>query len=77
MALIQKSQELPKHNIYIDGKKATGEEVAALPPNPKGHIAEDGSVWITTEDGSEKKALTLESNNQGSKNKDKRDYTAV
>ena len=59
----KKGQELPKHNIYIDGKKATSEEVAALPPNPKGHIAEDGSVWITTEDGSEKKALTLESNN--------------
>ena len=59
----KKGQELPKHDIYIDGKKATSEEVAALPPNPKGHIAEDGSVWITTEDGSEKKALTLESNN--------------
>ena len=31
----KKGQELPKHNIYIDGKKATSEEVAALPPNPK------------------------------------------
>ena len=59
----KKGQELPKHNIYIDGKKATSEEVAALPPNPKGHIAEDGSVWITTKEGSDNKALTLELNN--------------
>lgn len=59
----KKGQKKPVPDIYINGKKATSEEVAALPPNPKGHIAEDGSVWITTEDGSEKKALTLESNN--------------
>ena len=59
----KKGQGLPKHNIYIDGKKATSEEVAALPPNPKGHIAEDGSVWITTKEGFDNKALTLELNN--------------
>lgn len=37
-------------DIYIDGKKATSEEVAALPANPKGTISADGTVWITTEE---------------------------
>ena len=56
----KKGQKIPTPNIYIDGKKATSEEVAALPPNPKGHIAEDGSVWITTEEGADEKVIPLE-----------------
>ena len=37
-------------DIYINGKKATSEEIAALPANPKGTISADGTVWITTEE---------------------------
>lgn len=44
------NEEKPVPDIYINGKKATSEEVAALPPNPKGSIAADGTVWIVTED---------------------------
>ena len=43
-------EKKPVPDIYIDGKKATSEEIAALPANPKGTISTDGTVWITTED---------------------------
>ena len=43
-------EKKPVPDIYIDGKKATSEEIAALPANPRGSIASDGTVWITTED---------------------------
>jgi TonB family protein len=44
------NEQKPVPDIYIDGKKATSEEIAALPANPKGTISTDGTVWITTED---------------------------
>ena len=44
------NEEKPAPDIYIDGKKATSEEIAALPANPKGTISADGTVWITTEE---------------------------
>ena len=44
------NEEKPAPDIYINGKKATSEEIAALPANPKGTISADGTVWITTED---------------------------
>ena len=44
------NEKKPAPDIYIDGKKATSEEVAALPANPKGTISADGTVWITTEE---------------------------
>ena len=44
------NEEKPAPDIYINGKKATSEEIAALPANPKGTISTDGTVWITTED---------------------------
>ena len=44
------NEKKPAPDIYIDGKKATSEEIAALPANPKGTISADGTVWITTED---------------------------
>ena len=44
------NEEKPAPDIYINGKKATNEEIAALPANPKGTISTDGTVWITTED---------------------------
>ena len=37
-------------DIYIDGKKATSEEVAALPTNPKGYVEPDGTVQLITEE---------------------------
>jgi protein TonB len=37
-------------DIYIDGKKATSEEVAALPANPKGYVEPDGTVQLITEE---------------------------
>ena len=43
-------EKKPVPDIYINGKKATSEEIAALPANPRGSIASDGTVWITTED---------------------------
>ena len=43
-------EEKPVPDIYINGRKATSEEMAALPPNPKGSIAADGTVWIELED---------------------------
>lgn len=59
----KKGQKKPVPDIYINGKKATSEEVAALPPNPKGHIAEDGTMHIYTDEGTNENALTLEVNN--------------
>ena len=59
----KKGQKKPVPYIYINGKKATSEEVAALPPNPKGHIAEDGTMHIYTDQGANEKALPLEVNN--------------
>lgn len=50
-------EKKPVPDIYIDGKKATSEEIAALPANPRGSIASDGTVWITTEDEPEEKPL--------------------
>ena len=44
------NEKKPAPDIYIDGKKATSEEIAALPANPKGTISADGTVWITTEE---------------------------
>ena len=44
------NEEKSAPDIYINGKKATSEEIAALPANPKGTISTDGTVWITTED---------------------------
>ena len=44
------NEEKPAPDIYINGKKATSEEIAALPANPKGTISADGTVWITTEE---------------------------
>ena len=44
------NEEKPAPDIYINGKKATSEEIAVLPANPKGTISTDGTVWITTED---------------------------
>jgi len=49
------NEKKPVPDIYIDGKKATSEEVAALPANPKGTIAADGTVWISTYDKPEEK----------------------
>ena len=46
----KKGEKKAVPDVYIDGKKATSEEIAALPANPKGSIAEDGTVWITTKD---------------------------
>ena len=59
----KKGQKKPVPDIYINGKKATSEEVAALPPNPKGHIAEDGTMHIYTDQGANEKALPLEVSN--------------
>ena len=44
------NEKKPAPDIYINGRKATSEEVAALPANPEGTISADGTVWITTED---------------------------
>ena len=44
------NEEKPAPDIYINGKKATSEEITDLPANPKGTISTDGTVWITTED---------------------------
>ena len=44
------NEEKPAPDIYINGKKATSEEITDLPANPKGTISTDGTVLITTED---------------------------
>ena len=43
------NEQKPVPDIYIDGKKATSEEVAALPANPKGYVEPDGTVQLITE----------------------------
>ena len=49
------NEKKPAPDIYIDGKKATSEEVAALPANPKGYIEPDGTVQLITEEKSAEK----------------------
>ena len=44
------NEKKPVPDIYIDGKKATSEEVAALPANPKGYVEPDGTVQLITEE---------------------------
>ena len=44
------NEQKPVPDIYIDGKKATSEEVAALPANPKGYVEPDGTVQLITEE---------------------------
>ncbi|MBR5014825.1 MAG: TonB family protein [Bacteroidales bacterium] len=44
------NEKKPAYDIYIDGKKATSEEVAALPANPKGYVEPDGTVQLITEE---------------------------
>ena len=38
------NEEKPAPDIYINGKKATSEEITDLPANPKGTISTDGTV---------------------------------
>ena len=49
------NEKKPVPDIYIDGKKATSEEVAALPANPKGYVEPDGTVQLITEEKSAEK----------------------
>ena len=49
------NEKKPAPDIYIDGKKATSEEVAALPANPQGYIEPDGTVQLITEEKSAEK----------------------
>ena len=56
----------PVPDIYINGKKAESEDIAALPANPNGTIAEDGTVWITTDESSEEVFNRAPSFNGGS-----------
>ena len=44
------NEKKPAPDIYINGKKASSEDIAALPANPKGHVEADGTIWITTEE---------------------------
>ena len=57
-------------DVYIDGKKATSEDIAALPANPKGSVAADGTVWITTEDESKEKQQNCSPSFNGGTNAD-------
>ena len=50
------NEKKPVPDIYIDGKKATSEEVAALPANPKGYIEPDGTVHLITEENTDNKS---------------------
>ena len=49
------NEKKPAPDIYINGKKATSEEVAGLPANPKGYIEPDGTVQLITEEKSAEK----------------------
>ena len=49
------NEKKPAPDIYINGKKATSEEIAALPANPKGYIEPDGTVQLITEEKSAEK----------------------
>jgi len=44
------NEKKPLPDVYIDGKKATSEDIKALPANPKGYVEADGTIRITTED---------------------------
>ena len=57
-------------DVYIDGKKATSEDIAALPANPKGSVAADGTVWITTEDEPKEKQQNCSPSFNGGTNAD-------
>ncbi len=46
----KKNEEKPVPDVYINGKKASSEEIAALPANPKGYVEADGTIRITTEE---------------------------
>ena len=46
----KKNEEKPVPDVYINGKKASSEDIAALPANPKGHVEADGTIRITTEE---------------------------
>ena len=46
----KKNEEKPVPDVYINGKKASSEDIAALPANPKGHVKADGTIWISTEE---------------------------
>ena len=50
----KKNEEKPVPDVYINGKKASSEDIAALPANPKGHVEADGTIWITTEENPKK-----------------------
>ena len=55
----KKNEEKPVPDVYINGKKASSEDIAALPANPKGHVEADGTIWITTEENpKEEKKVT-------------------
>ena len=55
----KKNEEKPVPDVYINGKKASSEDIAALPANPKGHVEADGTIWITTEENpKEEKMVT-------------------
>ena len=53
------NEKKPVPDIYIDGKKATSEEVAALPANPKGYIESDGTVQIITKQETDNKSAEI------------------
>ncbi len=44
------NEKKPLPDVYVDGKKATSEDIKALPANPKGYVEADGTIRITTED---------------------------
>ena len=50
------NEKKPAPDIYINGKKATSEEIAALPANPKGYIESDGTVQLITEETTDNKS---------------------
>ena len=55
----KKNEDKPVPDVYINGKKASSEDIAALPANPKGHVEADGTIWITTEENpKEEKKVT-------------------
>ena len=55
----KKNEEKPVPDVYINGKKASSEDIAALPANPKGHVEADGTIRITTEENpKEEKKVT-------------------
>ncbi len=53
------NEKKPVPDIYIDGKKATSEEVAALPANPKGYVEPDGTIQIITKKETDNKSAEI------------------